>query len=109
MRTAIRPEDGVSENIGAILLVMVVVLAVSIIGVFMFSQPTPQKMPALNALIWNDSQNIYIRHEGGDPLSIGEYQIIVDGVNSTALFNPAAHFLSGIRCRPLLRILPVSS
>ena len=66
MRTATRPEDGVSENIGAIMLVMIVVVAVSVIGVYMFSQPAPQKIPALNALIWNDSQNIYIQHEGGD-------------------------------------------
>ena len=37
--------SGVSEVIGAILLISVVVLAVAIIAVGLFSQPLPQKIP----------------------------------------------------------------
>ncbi len=84
MRTATRPEEGVSENIGAIMLVMIVVVAVSVIGVYLFSQPAPQKIPALNALIWNDSQYIYVKHEGGDPINVGEFEILVDGTDRSS-------------------------
>jgi FlaG/FlaF family flagellin (archaellin) len=81
------PEDGVSEVIGSIMLISIVVAAVSIIGVFFFSQPPPEKIPSLNAIIWNDSQKIYIRHDGGDPLSYGEIQIYVNGTDQTSRFN----------------------
>jgi flagellin-like protein len=80
-------ENGVSEVIGSILLISIVVVAVSIIGVFFFSQPPPEKIPSLNAIIWNDSQRIYIRHDGGDPLSYGEIQIFVNGTDQTSKFN----------------------
>jgi flagellin-like protein len=80
-------EEGVSEVIGSIMLISIVVVAVSIIGVFFFSQPPPEKIPSLNAIIWNDSQKIYIRHDGGDPLSYGEIQIFVNGTDQTSKFN----------------------
>ena len=73
--------------IGAVFLVMVVVLAVSVVGVFLFSQPPAQKIPSLNAMIWNDSKNIYVTHEGGDALSSGDFKIYVNGNDLTSSFN----------------------
>jgi flagellin-like protein len=82
-------ENGVSEVIGSIMLISIVVAAVSIIGVFFFSQPPPEKIPSLNAIIWNDSQKIYIRHDGGDPLSYEEIEIFVNGTDQTSNFHPS--------------------
>ena len=81
------PERGVSEQIGAILLVSVVVLMVAIIGVALYSQPPPQNVPSMKAMIWNDSQTIYIKHGGGDPLSASNIRILVNGNDETAKFN----------------------
>lgn len=81
------PERGVSEQIGAILLVSVVVLMVAIIGVTLSSQPPPQNIPSMKAMIWNDSGKIYIKHGGGDPLYASDIRILVNGNDETAKFN----------------------
>jgi hypothetical protein len=80
------PENAVSEVIGSVLLISVVVLSVSIIGVFIFSQPPPDKIPALNAIIWNDTQKVYLRHDGGDVIYSGDITIYVNGTDKTSSF-----------------------
>lgn len=76
-------ESAVSETIGAILLVSVAVIAVSVIGVAMFSQPPPQQLPAVNAIISNNSNIVYILHEGGDTIAKANMKVYVDGVDVT--------------------------
>ena len=79
-------EGGVSELIGSILLIAVLVMAVSIAGIYLFSQPRPEKIPSLHATIWNDTQKIYISHDGGDPLDYNYIKIFVDGIDKTSSF-----------------------
>jgi hypothetical protein len=93
-RTAIQcgyRDSAVSEIIGAILLISIVVTAVSIVGVALWSQPAPQKIPALDAVISEDSGNKLIRlyHDGGDLLSAADVKILVDGNDYTAGFTKA--------------------
>ena len=45
-KTRRKSESGVSEIIGAVMLISVVVMGVAIIGVILTSQPPPQKIPA---------------------------------------------------------------
>ena len=72
---------GVSEIIGAILLIMIVVSAVALIGVILFSQQTPEKIPNINFMTGTDnSGNLYLYHNGGDALKNGEFAVRVDGV-----------------------------
>jgi hypothetical protein len=80
-------EDGVSEVIGSIMLISIVVVAVSIIGVFLFSQPPTEKIPSLNAIIWNDTQKVYLRHDGGDVIYSGDITIYVNGTDQTSSFH----------------------
>ena len=61
------------------MLISVVVLAVAIIGVALTSQGTPQKIPALDAVISNYGSQIQIFHNGGDTLQSSEIEIQVDG------------------------------
>jgi PKD repeat protein len=77
-----RGESAVSEVIGSILLISVVVIGVAIVGVVLMSHSTPQKIPALSAVISEDkSQNILsIYHDGGDPIEQADMKILVDGV-----------------------------
>jgi flagellin-like protein len=80
-------ENGVSEVIGSILLIAVVVAAVSIIGIFLLSQPLPQEIPSLNAIIWNDTSYVYVKHDGGDSLNYGAIKLYVNGTDETSHFN----------------------
>jgi len=69
------------------MLISIVVVAVSIIGVFFFSQPPADKIPALNAIIWNDTQKVYLRHDGGDVIYSGDITIYVNGTDQTSSFH----------------------
>jgi len=77
-------DDAVSEIIGTVLLISIVVLAASVIAVAVFSQPQAQKIPALSALISNQSQVVSIKHDGGESLANGTYKILVDGTDVTS-------------------------
>lgn len=80
-------DSAVSEVIGSVMLISVVVIAIAIIGVVLTSQPLPQKIPALDAIISsNGKDTIRIYHNGGDALLRQEMIILVDGVDSTSNF-----------------------
>jgi hypothetical protein len=48
-------ESAVSEVIGSIMLISFVVVGVAIVGVVLWSQPPPEKIPSLSAGIANQS------------------------------------------------------
>jgi hypothetical protein len=82
-----RTDSAVSEMIGSVMLISVVVTAIAIIGVVLTSQPPPQKIPALDAIISSNGKNIIgIYHGGGDTVSRQEITILVDGVDRTSNF-----------------------
>lgn len=72
-------ESAVSEAIGSILLVSVVVLAVAIIGVALTSQTPPEKLPAVSAVISSSGNQVSLYHDGGDTLASSEVSILVNG------------------------------
>lgn len=72
-------ERGVSEIIGAILLVSLVILGVTIVAVLLLSQPLPQEIPQVNAVAGNNTSYIFLRHDGGDTLESFETIIRIDG------------------------------
>jgi hypothetical protein len=79
-------KEGVSEILGAVLLISIVVLGLSIAGVAILSAPPSQKTPAISADITRIGNTIYIRHEGGDTLQRSETRIVVDGSDKTSSF-----------------------
>jgi FlaG/FlaF family flagellin (archaellin) len=79
-------ENGVSEILGTVFLIAVVVLGLSIAGVAILSTPPPQKTPAITTDITKIGTAIYIRHEGGDTLQRSETRIVVDGSDKTDSF-----------------------
>jgi len=82
-----KKECAVSEIIGSIMLVSIVVIAVAIVGVVLWSQPPPEKIPVLSAGIANQSCKVTISHTGGDTLENATFSIFVDGNDQTANFN----------------------
>jgi PKD repeat protein len=79
-------ESGVSETIGAVLLIALVVTAIAIVGVMLSSQPLPQKIPALDSVISTYGNTIQITHNGGDMLQKEDMMILVNGVDQTSSF-----------------------
>jgi PKD repeat protein len=64
----------------------VIVAGVTIVGVVLWSQPPPQKIPHVSAIISNKSCTVYLYHNGGDVLVRQQFQILIDGTNQTANF-----------------------
>ena len=63
-----RVNAGISELIGAILLVGLVITAIAIVAVVVLSNPPPEEIPHLSALASNTSNSILLYHNGGDEL-----------------------------------------
>ena len=83
------PRDAaVSEILGALLLIAVISLAVSIVGVTILSNIETSQVPAVSLVIANQSQNISVTHTGGDSLPAGSYRIFVNDADQTAAFAP---------------------
>ncbi|WP_067052566.1 type IV pilin N-terminal domain-containing protein [Methanofollis ethanolicus] len=74
-------EEGVSEVIGAVLLVGLTVLGVAIVAAVLLSGPQTTEIPHATIVAGNESGNIVLVHEGGDPLQKGEYRIYLDTRN----------------------------
>jgi PKD repeat protein len=79
-------EHAVSEIIGTLTLIGVVVLGIVIVNVVLLSRPPPARIPSFEGTIINTSQLITITHHGGDTLEAGQYKILVDGVDQTGNF-----------------------
>ena len=80
-------ETAVSEVLGAVMLIAVVVTAIAVIGVALTSQSQPEKIPAIDAIISsNGKDTIRIFHNGGDSLTRQQVAILVDGVDRTSSF-----------------------
>ena len=79
-------ERAISDVIGAIVLISVIVAAFAIVGLMVLSQPQPQKIPALNTIISSNAQAIDIHHGGGDLFNKADIEILVDGVDRTDSF-----------------------
>ncbi|WFN35413.1 type IV pilin N-terminal domain-containing protein [Methanogenium sp. S4BF] len=87
MRTQMTNEDAVSETIGVVLLIGLTVVAITLVGVFLFSQPMAEELPAVDVLISNNVTLVLFQHNGGDSLNPGDFGVYVDGaaVPATAL------------------------
>lgn len=74
-------EHGLSDAIGAIVLIAVVGLGIGLLGMFILSEPQPEKIPALSSDITTIGRTILITHNGGDSIAKSDMAIIVDGVD----------------------------
>lgn len=71
---------GVSEIIGAILMISLVVMAVALVAMMLNSQTTPQELPNVNFMTGTnaDGTELYLYHNGGDTLRKGEFAVVTD-------------------------------
>lgn len=90
MKLTARDDWAVSEVIGAVLLVGLVVVGGSVAGVVYFSQAQPKGIPHLsfNADHNNKTANLTLYHTGGDTLAWNEFRVYVDGNDSMTDIKP---------------------
>ena len=79
-------ENGAADTLGAIFLVSVVVLGITIAGVAIVSSPRPHKIPTLDVQATHNTTTVFLTHNGGDQLRAGEYKILINGTDQTARF-----------------------
>lgn len=77
-------EDGLTELVATIIMIGLVVLGVTIVGVFLLSQQVTQDVPSISVIAGNTSEMQFtLLHSGGDSLAPGTYRIyIVDNGQS---------------------------
>jgi PKD repeat protein len=79
-------DKGLSDALGAVVLISVVALGITVASVALLSSPMPDRIPALNVDVFNTSDTVFIRHDGGDTLIRGEYRILADYRDRTSEF-----------------------
>jgi hypothetical protein len=73
------------------------------------SGPLPTSVPSFTGLISNNSNTVYISHEGGDPLYVGQFKILVNGSDETASFTKSLSsnvFSLGMKMNATLPYMP---
>lgn len=89
----IKNGDGVSEVMGEVLLTGLVVIFISLIGVFVFSHDgdagSPNS-PNADLQVWlnGTSDTIYLKHRGGETLSADELEVVVLVNGSEIVLSP---------------------
>ncbi|HUK38579.1 MAG TPA: DUF2341 domain-containing protein, partial [Methanomicrobiales archaeon] len=83
---------GISEVVGTIALIGVVVIGMVIVNLVIFSAPTQTRIPSLEASMTNRSTLITIVHQGGDSIPQGQFRILVDGIDQTQNFTNSGSY-----------------
>ena len=66
-------EDAVSEAIGGVLLIALVLIGAAIVGTYVASQPLPEKIPKVQFSVKESGRTTSIlEHEGGESLDEGD-------------------------------------
>jgi hypothetical protein len=76
----------VSEVLGSVVLIGMIVTVITVAGVIVLSKPLPPAIPALTITITNTSSNLTLRHDGGEPLRAGDFRVMVNNADKTADF-----------------------
>ena len=59
-------------------LIAILVVAVAVLAVVALSNPAPQKIPAVNLVISNESSTVSVYHGGGDPIPVSDFYLAVN-------------------------------
>ena len=81
-----RSDAATSDLVAVMALIAVFMTAAAIAGVTLLSYPPGDAAPAMLMHIEADPEegNVYVYHDGGDPLERGRFTIFVDGADRTA-------------------------
>ncbi len=74
-------DDAVSEAIGGVLLIALVLVGAALVGTYVMSQPLPEKIPKVQFSVKQMGDYLYVVHEGGEPIDDGTIRVEIDGVS----------------------------
>ena len=69
--------EGVSEVVGEMLMVALVIVLLSVFSAALYNYLPTQRDPSVSILMTNDQQNITLWHKGGDAVKTMELTVIV--------------------------------
>ncbi|MCD4704229.1 MAG: type IV pilin, partial [Methanosarcinaceae archaeon] len=80
LKAFLKDTNAVTEVVGEILMTALVVVAFSVIAMFVLSYEGPADPPHIDTTSWVDveSDNIYFRHSGGDPIDPDNMRIFIN-------------------------------
>ena len=92
------PDTATSDIVAVMALIAVFVTAAAIAGVTLLSYPPGDAAPAMIARMETEGGNVSIYHDGGDPLELRHFAILIDGFDRTENFSLVE--ASGIEYEP---------
>lgn len=85
-----RNDDAVSETMAAALIISIAVVGVAIVGLTVLPLTQADEIPAIDFIPGIDTSGenhaLYLYHDGGDTLRVGEFKILINGENRTEDF-----------------------
>ena len=79
--------EGVSEVVGEMLMVALVIVLLSVFSAALYNYLPTQRDPSVTILMTNDQQNITLWHKGGDAVKTTELTVIVSNQTYRRLFS----------------------
>lgn len=89
-------DTGVSEIFGAIILIGIVTVCVTIVGVYYITRPAMELTPAVKVTVTNATGPLQICHAGGDALVYSRITLFYNGQTATNLFNTTGNTQSWV-------------
>lgn len=91
-------DSAISEILGAILMVSIVITGMAMIGVILLSSPAPDSIPKTSFQVyacgeadWTE-KTVMISHQGGDPIPWSEIKFIVNPVEGVNPKDPCCSY-----------------
>ena len=88
--------SGVSEILGGVLLVSIVITGMALIGVILISSPTPDSIPRISLSVYaccdGVQKTILISHQGGDPIHWSDIKFVVNPESGVTPIPPCCSY-----------------
>jgi archaeal type IV pilus assembly protein PilA len=80
-------DAGVSEVVGEILMIVLVIVLLSVFSAALFNFLPTDRDPSINVMMSNDQQNITLWHKGGDWVKFEDLTVIVGNETNRSSFS----------------------
>ncbi|MGB7787905.1 type IV pilin N-terminal domain-containing protein [Methanoregula sp.] len=80
-------DSGVSEVVGEMLMVALVIVLISVFSAILYNFLPTDRDPSINVMMTNDQQNITLWHKGGDWVKIQDLTVIIGNDTNRTSFS----------------------
>ncbi|MDH7593872.1 MAG: type IV pilin N-terminal domain-containing protein [Methanomicrobiales archaeon] len=79
MKRAGGAEDAVSEVVGEMILIAIVLILVSLVGISIYGLVPGEREPSVDVLFENTGGSVALHHKGGDAIPKGDLLLFIEG------------------------------